>query len=75
MHCKYALSYYFHSYELHISLRYRKRKAQYHYYLGEDPKRPHILIDMRVSYNEISEFYFKTYKHSGIMVEQKNLRQ
>jgi hypothetical protein len=26
---------------------------------GEDPQIPHILRDLRVSYNRISEFYFK----------------
>ena len=37
--------------------------------LGEDPQIPHILRDLRVSYNGSSEFYFE--KNSGIIVEQK----
>jgi hypothetical protein len=48
------------TYELHISLNYRKRKG--HNIItafGEDPQIPHILRDLRVSYNGISEFYFK----------------
>ena len=51
MHCKYALSCYHHSYELHISLSCRKRKAYHYYCLGKDPQIPHILRDLRVTYN------------------------
>ena len=47
------------TYELHISFSCRKRKAYYLYCLGEDPQISHILRDLRVSYNGISEFYFK----------------
>jgi hypothetical protein len=48
------------TYELHITLRGSKRKG--HNIItafGEDPQIPHILRDLRVSYNGIFEFYFE----------------
>jgi hypothetical protein len=51
---------YLHTYELHGSLSYRREKAEHHHFcLDEDPQIPHILRDLRVSYNGISEFYFE----------------
>jgi hypothetical protein len=49
------------TYELHISLSCRKRKKGHNLIIvfGEDPQIAHILRDLRVSYNEISEFYFE----------------
>ena len=57
------------TYELHISLSGRKRKRHHLYCLGEDPQIPHILRDLRVSYNEALSFILK--KNSRIIVEQR----
>ena len=61
------------TYELHISFSCSKRKKRHNIFtaFGEDPQIPHILRDLRVSYNGISEFYLKTYKNSRTMVEQE----
>ena len=54
-----VFSNFFPTYELHISLSGRKRKGNNKLGLGEDPQIPHTLRDLRVSNNEISEFYFE----------------
>ena len=61
------------TYELHISFSCRKRKKGHNIFIafGEAPQIPHILRDLRVSYNGSSEFYFENYKNSRIMVEQR----
>jgi hypothetical protein len=42
-----------------VNLSYREIKALHHHCLGKDPQIPHILRDLKVSYNESSEFYFE----------------
>ena len=78
MHCKYVLkvcSNFFPTYELHISLSGRKKKTKHLYCLGEDPQILHILRDLRVSYNGISEFYFGNLSKLWNNGWTKNLRQ
>jgi hypothetical protein len=61
------------TYELHINLSSRKKKATTNYALVRIQKY-HIQRDLRVSYKGISEFYLKTYKTSRMMVKKKSMR-
>jgi hypothetical protein len=71
MYCKYALSWYRHSNELHISLSCRKRRQNNIHCLGEDPQIPHIWETWECRTMESLSFILKTYKNSKIMVEQR----
>ena len=72
MHCKYALSCYFHSYELHISLNCRKRKRHNINIVLVRIHKYHIYWETWECHTmESLSFILKIYKNSGTMVEQR----
>ena len=72
MYCKYTLSCYHHSYELHISLSCRKRKAYHHLlpWWGSTNTTYFERLESVIQWN-LWVLFWKLAKNSGIIVEQR----